>query len=129
MKIRFDPRQQLRVMRRNFMFYRSLFLDPLLLCFAVLLLTCGVGRSLKALRDNWVLVLPATAGLAVYLVCTDLAVSSLPAQPSSRYVAPFVVLLFVGVASAVSLNAPRRGIAARVLLVATIVFGGVRSLA
>jgi hypothetical protein len=113
---RFSWGEQLRVMRRNVAFYRGLFLDGLLIGY---LLLAVVGHPLRSgyisVRDHWRLLVPAAIGLVVYLLCTDLTKSNIATQPSTRYVAPFVVLLIPSAVAGVRLRRTSRPLAVGVL--------------
>jgi len=104
-KTRFDLAQQTKVLVRNLLFAWTTFLAALV--FGYLALVIGgdrVRHSLAALKANVVVLIPAAAGVLVYLVATDLPKSDIPTQPAMRYIAPFVVLLFAGVFSSVRLR-------------------------
>lgn len=62
-----------------------------------------IASYLKNLINNWKLLLPAIAGLGIYLLVTDLPLAHAGSSYSMRYVAPFVVLLFAGCLSSVPL--------------------------
>ena len=104
-KTRFDLKQQTKVVAKNLLFAWTTFLGAL--AFVYLALIIGgdrVRHSLAALKANVVVLIPAAAGLLVYLVATDLPKSDIPTQPAMRYIAPFAVLLFAGVFSSVRLR-------------------------
>ncbi len=125
-KIRFNLKQQLWVLARNMWFAWTTFLGAL--TFAYLALVYGGGRlraSLAALKSNAAMLVPAVAGLAAYLLSTDLSRNDIVTQPVMRYIAPFVVLLSAGVFSSVRLadsKESRRWLAA--MLVAASAFVG-----
>jgi hypothetical protein len=100
--------------------YGRMFLVPVAaLC--GLLLCLGAFRQSVAgvLNDNWKLLLVSATGLVAYLLATDLVVSNIATQPSTRYVAVFVVILFAAMFSGVRLpdsDRSRRALAALTVL-------------
>jgi hypothetical protein len=85
----------------------------------------GGGASLRAAATHHgnLLVLAAW-GLGTYLVATNLAVSNIATQPSTRFVAPFVVIAFGAMLSGLSLPETTGTILGRFVLLATILMGG-----
>ncbi len=103
-KFKFDFKRQLRILARNAVFYYRTFLGSLVFCYLILI--CAGGKfwlSLKEFRENWILLIPAAVGLGIYALGTDLKSAFIETQPSTRYVAPFIVLLVAGVFSSVRL--------------------------
>lgn len=125
LKVNFNLKKQIILFKRNTIHYLKLFLGWLV--FVYLVLICASGRfwlSVKALKDNWIILLPAAAGLGMYMLVTDIEWANLKLQPSTRYIAPFIVILFAGVFS--SLRLPdflkwKKLIAGITIVVATIV--------
>lgn len=105
-RIPFTPAKAWYVIKRNLAYYWMNFLAVLLGGFFLL---ASVGRrprqSVLALVQHWRILLPGAAGLGVYLVPTDFAANDMPLQPSMRYIAPFVVVLFAVGFSALRFNA------------------------
>jgi hypothetical protein len=94
-RVQFAPAKVWAVTWRNLAFYWEFFLATLLGGF--LLLACAggrPGRSVLALAETWRILIPAIAGLGMYLVSTDFAANTMQNQPSTRFIAPFVVVLF-----------------------------------
>ena len=105
LKFRFNLRRQIAILARNIFFYYELFFGSLI--FSYLILVCAGGKfwlSVKDLKENWKLLTLAVAGLGAYAIGIDLPRANAGAfQPSTRYIAPFIVLLFTGVFSSVRL--------------------------
>lgn len=100
LKAKFDLIKQIKTIVKNVIYYQKQFLGILL--FVYLILICVRGDfllSIKNLAENWMLLLPALAGLGIFMLTTDMAFLVLEAQKSTRYIAPFVVLLFAAVFS------------------------------
>jgi hypothetical protein len=89
---------------KNAFYYYQVFLGGLLFSYLIIL-TVGdrFWLSLKELTRSWVLLILAAAGLGVYMLGIDMPTAILDKQPSTRYIAPFIVLLFAGVFSSVRL--------------------------
>ncbi|MEP0918045.1 hypothetical protein NC981_14555 [Leptolyngbya sp. DQ-M1] len=99
-KPNFNLLQQLKVAGINLVYYWRLFLGGLLLSYWLLVYAGGYVRtSLQQLAARWFLWLPGLAALVIYTLVIDLR-----AAPGSRYVAPFVVLIYAGVFSSVCLR-------------------------
>jgi hypothetical protein len=100
LKFKFSLSRQIKVLASNIIFYFKHFLGSLVLIY--LILVCGSGSflpSLKGLTKNWRSIVPAISGLAIYMLVTDFESNSYNMQPSTRFIAPFIVLLFAGVFS------------------------------
>ncbi|PYR49346.1 MAG: hypothetical protein DMF89_12880 [Acidobacteria bacterium] len=109
LNLRFDAAKQWSTVQVNARFYWSLFVELLVLFYVALLAGGGAWRSAKAaVTEQWALLLPAFTGLAVYLVATNLAVSNIRTQPSTRYVASFIVLVFAAAVAGIRLTDSRR---------------------
>ncbi|MBE9125750.1 MULTISPECIES: hypothetical protein [unclassified Coleofasciculus] len=81
--------KQLKVIAKNLMAYNYLFLGSLVFGYLILVGVGGKFRSsLQGLAKTWHLLVPALAGLGVYLLAKT--------PPSTRLIAPFIVLLFAG---------------------------------
>jgi hypothetical protein len=52
--------------------------------------------SALGLRNSWKILLPALGGLSAYALDSDLQLGFFNAQPDTRYLAAFIVLLFAG---------------------------------
>ncbi|MEP0918046.1 hypothetical protein NC981_14560 [Leptolyngbya sp. DQ-M1] len=99
--VRFDLKRQCKVLAANLRYYYQLFLGHLILSYCLLVYAGGYVRaSLQQLAVRWYVWCPGVAGLAVYLLGMDMS----KAYVSSRYVAPFVVLVCMGVLSSVCLR-------------------------
>jgi 4-amino-4-deoxy-L-arabinose transferase-like glycosyltransferase len=96
----FDGRQQLRVIVGGVKLYYELFQEEglqygLFVALVVLYLVGGRGRLLiRDLIEQWPLIVPAIAGMGLYLLVSV----------QGRYVASFIVLLWLALFSAVRLN-------------------------
>lgn len=124
LRLHFDLRQQLRAVSRNLREYLKLFLGALFLGYFPLLLAGGdVHDSLRRLKANWFIWLPGVAGLGCYMLATDMSGGFV----SSRLAAPFIVLVFAGVFSSVSLLNSRqsKGVLAGVVMIALIFMSSV----
>lgn len=126
MKFRFSLGNQLKVLARNAIFYYEYFLGCLIFGYLILV---GGNRKLKLLlqdlKANWFLLIPSVAGLGIYIIGTDLQDAMIEGQPSTRYIAVFIVLLFAGVFASVRLpnsQASKRLIAS--LTLATLIIVG-----
>jgi hypothetical protein len=119
LEIRIRPAYQLATAAANAVFYLETFLGATAVVFLVIV---GFGAPLrasrKALKGSWILTVPAVAGLGAYVVGTHLPGGDIDAQPSTRLIAPFVVLLVAGLLSSVRLSGSP---AARRRLTATVV--------
>ena len=97
--------KQVKCLAANTSFCYKLFLGSLI--FSYLILVCISGSSsliLKNLIGNWRLLIPAVAGLCGFMVLTYLPGENQPwGFVQTRYIAPFIVLLFAGVFSSVHL--------------------------
>jgi len=104
LSVKFDLISQLKVLLKNAFYYYKVFLGGLLFSYLIIL-TVGDRflLSLKELTRSWVLLILATAGLGVYMLGIDMLTAIIDKQPSTRYIAPFIVLLFAGVFSSVRL--------------------------
>jgi len=104
LKFKSNPLKQLKILVRNILFYYRRFLGALFFGYIILAFASGKSwTSLRFLRENWRLLFVAISGLGAYSLVADMQVVGSPMQPSLRYVAPFVVLLFAGVFSSVRL--------------------------
>lgn len=105
LRLKFSPKAQLRVIAKNLFFYYDLFLGILLFSYLILFFINGRWRlSINSLVSNWILLIPATIGLGIYAIGVDLpATNTSQFLLGTRYVAPFIVLLFAGVFSSVQL--------------------------
>lgn len=104
LKVKFSIVRQIQASLKNSLFYYKRFLGILL--FVYLVLVCmgdSLWQSLKELKQSWRLLIPATAGLSAYLLNSDLDLTFMQTQPSTRLIAVFIVLLFAGVFSSVRL--------------------------
>jgi hypothetical protein len=133
LRIRFNLTAELKTIAANLQFYAPMFLMSVGVFYLVLLCFDGFFESVAAtVNDHWRLLVPAAAGLAVYMVCTNLAVADIRTQPSTRYVAVFVVLLLTAVVSGVRLPDSRRSrrlLAVITVTAATIIVGRLSFLA
>ena len=120
LKPKFDLVKQLRASKRVFISYYKLFLGDLI--FIYLILVCVGGRfrlAIKDLIENWRILIPAAAGLGIYLLV------GITGWHLQRYTAPFVMLLFAGVFSSVRLpdsQQTKRWVAG--ITIATLIFVG-----
>lgn len=102
---RFKPVRQFTAFLDNIYFFSTVFLGSLIFGYVTLLYAGGrPWLSVRALAGNWPLIIPAVAGLGVYAIGTNVESAwSGELQPSTRLIAPFVVLLFAGVFSSLRL--------------------------
>jgi hypothetical protein len=105
LRFKFSPKGQLRVLVNNLFFYYDLFLGILLFSYLILVFSNEKWRSsINSLMSNWVLLILAIAGLGIYAIGVDLPATNVNHfLLGTRYIAPFIVLLFVGVFSSVQL--------------------------
>lgn len=99
-KPEFNFIRQIKVLAVNIFFYYQLFIGSLIFAYLILVFVGGkFWLSVKDLVNNWRLIIPAVAGLAIYMIAIDMPASFM----QTRYIAPFIVLLFAGVFSSVRL--------------------------
>jgi hypothetical protein len=104
LKINFNLEKQTKVLIKNIIYYYQLFLAGLIFSYLILVSVSGrAWLAVKELTANWRILVPALAGLCIYLVAVDIPSTMIKMQPNSRYIAPFIVLLFAGVFSSVRL--------------------------
>ncbi len=105
LKPTFNPILQVKCLVKNLLFCCQLFLGSL--TFSYLILVCVSGRFSQLLKDlmgNWMLLLPALVGLGGFVVLTNIVGEIKPSFfIQTRYIAPFVVLLFTGIFTSVRL--------------------------
>jgi 4-amino-4-deoxy-L-arabinose transferase-like glycosyltransferase len=102
--LKFDLKSQVRIFLKNAFYYYPIFLGGLIFSYLIILSVSGrLWLSLKQLTKSWVLLIPAATGLGIYMLGIDMLDAFIEKQPSTRYIAPFIVLLFAGVFSSVSL--------------------------
>ncbi len=100
LKRKFDIVKQIKASLKNLAVYKTIFLRSLILSYLLLVCVRGSLRaSLKDLITNWIVLIPAIAGLFMYLLGADLSTGVV----KTRLIAPFIVLLFAGVFSSVKL--------------------------
>src|SRR5207244_13083362 len=108
LQLRFNAPAELETIKANFAFYARMFLVSVSAFYIVLLCGGGFFASIAAaVTENWRLLFPAAAGLAVYMLGANMALADIPSQPTTRYVASFVVMLLTGMLSGVRLPASR----------------------
>ena len=103
-KIKFNLSNQTRVLAKNVLFYYEYFLSGLV--FGYLIVAGVSGRSwsfVKDLKKCWKLLVLGGSGLGVYLLVSDFYLNYAQVQPSTRLIAPFIVLLFAGCFSSIRL--------------------------
>lgn len=124
LKPKFNLTSQIKASVSNLQHYFNLFLAPLIFGYLILISFSGrVLLCLKELKESWRLLIPAVAGLTIYLLVTDLQ----HLKPyESRYLAPFVMLLFAGILSSVRLPSTEevKRFMAGMTLGLLLVFGG-----
>lgn len=104
LKLKFNFIKQIKVLFKNAFYYYQEFLGGLVFGYLIVVALGGkFWHSVKELTENWRLLVPAAAGLAVYMLGIDMPGAFIETQPSTRYIAPFIVLLFAGVFSSVRL--------------------------
>jgi len=98
---KFNLMQQIKVSFANLRHYYNLFLAILLFGYLILAsVGDSISQSRKELVANWRLFTSAIAGLMIYMVITNLP----HLKPlDTRYLAPFIVLLFAATLSSVRL--------------------------
>jgi hypothetical protein len=123
-KVVFSPRNQLRAMGENL---AVLFVDPHILPMSGLLVgglifslvSTSRARRLRNILRSWPLLVPGVAGLCMYLL--------LSVEP--RYVAPFLVLVLLGLFPGILVQGPansvqRTATSAAVIAASLVVFAG-----
>jgi hypothetical protein len=96
---------QRAIVERNAIYFNSLFFGGIFVGFIAL---GSIGRSFKQscrqLAKTWIVIVPAVTGIAIYMATVDMsAAGQAPLQPYTRYIAPFVLLLYAGVFSSIRL--------------------------
>lgn len=103
--VKFNLKKMIRILWRNTSFYYTQFLGSLILSYLILICVASRFRSflIRDLAKNWRLFIPAIAGLVIYMIPTDFQLNFIRLQPSTRFIAPFIVLLFAGAFASVRL--------------------------
>jgi hypothetical protein len=102
LKSKFSLIRLIRLVARNLIFYTEKFLGCLVFGYLIVICLGGtVSTSIKDIITGWRLLIPALAGLVMVMLVTHIPGMGFDLQPSTRYIAPFAVLLFVGVFSSV----------------------------
>ena len=102
--VKFSAARQLQVLIKNAIFYLHTFLALGIFGYLLLIVGCDSARaSLSSLYGAWRLLVPAAAGLGVYMLDSDLELNFFGAQPDTRYIGAFIVLLFAGAFASVRL--------------------------
>jgi hypothetical protein len=100
LSLHFDGQAQLHSLAANISFYDNMFLKWVLVLWLVVACLGALRRSAAAFVCCYAnVVVPALAGLILYMLATHLPAVNIPTQPATRFVAPFVVLLLVSMAS------------------------------
>jgi len=128
--IGFDAQKQASVCLRNARFFGRHFL---IILFCVLLFLIYEKKSFRATTDlftnQWRVLIPVVIGLGLYFVGIDLQWVYVPLHPSTRYIAGFLVLLFVAALMEFrSVASVRQNRLSIVVLVASIFVFGVTGL-
>jgi hypothetical protein len=115
---RLDWRKEMSVVEANAVFSARAFAAALVAGFLLLALAGGRSRaSLRALGDQPALLIPGLIGLAGFFFGTTLAGSKPPwGLLQTRYLAPFLVLLFVGALASVRVAGSRTRLVSAVAL-------------
>jgi hypothetical protein len=124
--IKFDLLRQLRMLVFNGAFY-FLHLGAAIFCYLVLIALGGrFLSSLRELRASWILLVPALSGLGLYMIGSDLLLTFISSQPSTRLIAVFAVLLFAAAFASVRLPNTKdaRKLVAGLTLATIVVMGG-----
>ena len=127
LQLHFSAPAQLRAVVSNAQFYGGMFLPAVAAFYAALLLGGGFVASIRALlQHEWRLLLVAAAGLATYMFGTNLTAANIPTQPSTRYIAVFIIMLFAAMTSGIRLrdSTRSRGLLIALTLAAAVLLGG-----
>ncbi|MBD2777346.1 hypothetical protein [Iningainema tapete] len=93
-ELKFKLKQQIKVLLKNAHLYYQLFIFPLIICYVILVFVSShIKTALKDLVRGWSLLAVAMGGLGFYMIGIDLSNSFI----ATRYIAPFIVVLFAGV--------------------------------
>jgi hypothetical protein len=104
LKIKFNFTRQIAILVENAIYYYYL-LGSLIFGYLILVFLSGkFWLSVKNLTESWRLLIPAVAGNGIYMLAQNMPEQIIDRQPSTRYIAAFIVLLFAGVFSSVRLN-------------------------
>ena len=104
LKPKFSLIKQIKKVAKNAVYYDKEFLGSLVFGYLILVGVSGsFWLSIQELTASWRLLIPAAAGLGIFLITTDVGLLVLELQASTRYIAPFIVLLFAGVFSSMRL--------------------------
>lgn len=92
--------RRLSILRRSLVSYWGIFLGTLISSYLILAIASERLKFLwQDLKGNWIVLAPALAGLALFMLATSFSHSNFPVtvlQPSTRFLAPFIILLFIG---------------------------------
>ncbi len=103
LKLKFNLDKQIGILAYNLIYYYYI-LGGLIFGYIILVFLSGnFWLSVKELIESWKLLIPAAAGLGIYLLGQNMPDQIIDRQPSTRYIAAFIVLLFAGVFSSVRL--------------------------
>jgi hypothetical protein len=102
--VKFNLDRQIHVLKSNIAVYFGSFLWAI--CFLYLLLlwmSVDFRSAIKNVFEHYVIIVPAVIGLLLYLFATDLELVNYSLQKCTRFFAPFAMVLFLPLTSAVSL--------------------------
>jgi hypothetical protein len=111
LEVRVRPALLFAVVAANAWFYAVTFAVWLGVGWIALVGVSGLRDAVRRASRAWVLIVPALAGLGLYLIGSDLRAAMIPTQPSTRFIAAFVVLLVVPLVSAVTARPEQRRVA------------------
>jgi len=117
---RFNLKASLNIFAQNILFYQDRFLGALVFCYLLLAILYGRLAIIRnCLMENWHLLTISISGLGIYALSTNFVVNNLTYQPSTRFIAAFSVLLFIGIFSKVPI--PKLKFAKRLVVSLSIV--------
>jgi hypothetical protein len=101
---RFHLRASLKMLILNIQFYWGMFLGALVFSYLTFILWSNRSKSaLRNLITSWPLLFLSISGLTVYALSTNFLVNNYAKQPSSRFIAAFIVVLFLEIYSTIRL--------------------------
>jgi hypothetical protein len=118
--VRLRPALFFTVVAANAWFYTVTFAIWLGVGWVALVGVADLRDAARRASRAWVLIMPALAGLGLYLIGSDLRAVMIATQPSTRFIAAFVVLLVAGLASSVRVTPGQQRV--RRVAIAVIVF-------
>ena len=120
---RFRPALLFIVARGNAWFYARTFAIALVVGWIGLVGFRGFRDAVRRTPRTWIITVPAVCGLGLYFVGSDLHAVMIPTQPSTRFIAAFVVLVAAGLLCTVRATPGDHRLRRAVIVIAALVSG------